>query len=434
MTVSAQEEFFYPMTELNRSTEAKQMLWQEIDRQETAIVETIASLVRIPSLLGDERPVQEWIAAHMAGSGLETELWELHDSVISLPNAGNAGVPFAGRPNVTGRRSGAGEGHSLILNGHVDVVSPEPVSAWTHDPWGAEIVGDRMYGRGAYDMKSGVGINLMLARLLNDLGIQLQGDLTLHSVIEEECTGNGSLMAAKRDRADAVVITEPMGDRIVPGHLGVMWFRIQIDGRSAHAGWAWQGVNAIVNSIPVMQALQRLDAQLNTQVHPMFEGLHHPINLNIGTIAGGDWPSTVPGVCELHCRVSFFPGTTVAQMRAQIEAAIAEAIAGDDWLAEHPPVVSWDGFQTEGSILDPDAAFVPVLDRAHQEVTGRPLRREPGTAVNDMRYYIFEGMPATCFGASGGNGHAADEWLDLSSLAPTMKTLAAFLVDWCGVE
>lgn len=421
------------MTTENGKREARRLLWDEIDRQEAAIVETIASLVRIPSLLGDERPVQEWIAAHMAGSGLETELWELDDSVISMPNAGNSGVPFAGRPNVTGRRRGGGGERSLILNGHVDVVSPEPVSAWTHDPWGAEIVGGRMYGRGAHDMKSGVGMNLMLARLLNDLDIRLRGDLTLHSVIEEECTGNGSLMAAKRDRADAVIVTEPMGERIVPGHLGVMWFRVQIEGRSAHAGWAWQGVNAVTKSIPVMQALQRLDAQLNTQVHPMFEGLHHPINLNIGTITGGDWPSTVPGACELHCRVSFFPGTTVEQMRSMIEAAIAEAVGGDDWLIEHPPVVSWDGFQTEGVILDPDAAFVPVLDRAHQEVTGRPLHREPGTAVNDMRYYIFEGMPATCYGASGDNGHAADEWLDLASLTPTMKTLAAFIVDWCGV-
>ena len=230
-----------------------------------------------------------------------------------------------------------------------------------------------------------------------------------------------------------MIVTEPMGERIVPSHLGVMWFRIAMTGRSAHAGWAWQGVNAINNSIPVMQAFQELDAQLNVDVHPMFAGMHHPINLNIGTISGGDWPSTVPGACELHCRISLYPGTTVAQMRAKIEETIKRATASDNWLAEHPPVLTWDGFQTEGAVLDPDAAFLPVLDRAHQEVTGRPLRREPGTAVNDMRYYIFEGMAATCFGASGGNGHAADEWLDLASLTPTMKTLAAFVVEWSGV-
>ncbi len=377
--------------------------------------------------------MQEWVASHMRRSGLETEVWELDEWVLDLPNAGRSGVPFAGRPNVTGCKQGTGGGRSLILSGHVDVVSPDPIEAWSHDPWGAEIVGPTMYGRGAYDMKSGVGMNLFLARLLDDLGISLQGDFTLHSVIEEECTGNGSLMAAKRDRADAVIVTEPQHGAIVSAHLGVMWFRIHVTGRSAHAGWAWQGENAITRSIPVMQALQQLDADFNVKVHPLFEGLHHPINLNIGVIQGGDWPSTVPGSCELHCRVSFFPGTTVPDLRKTIETAVGNAAAGDDWLREHPPRITWDGFQTEGVVLDPEAEMIGVLENAHRSVTGLPLERQAGTAVNDMRSYIFEGMPATCYGASGGNGHAADEWLDLVSLTPTIKALAAFTVDWCGV-
>ncbi|MGD9857185.1 MAG: ArgE/DapE family deacylase, partial [Planctomycetaceae bacterium] len=331
------------MTDQHPNTEVTRTLWQAIEQRQSEIIETIASLVRIPSLLGDEAPVQEWIAGHMTDSGLSTERWELDDSIHDLPNSGRSGVPFAGRPNVTGRLPGSGRGRSLILNGHVDVVSPEPVDAWSHDPWGAEIVGDRMYGRGAHDMKSGVGVNLMLARLLHDLDIRLGGDITLHSVIEEECTGNGSLMAAKKDRADAVLVTEPVGDTLVSAHLGVMWFRIHVAGRSAHAGWAWQGVNAITKSIPVMQALQQLDTEFNVSVHPLFKTLHHPINLNIGTMTGGDWPSTVPGSCDLHCRVSFFPGTTVPQMRDTIQSAIDVAVAGDEWLRENPPRIRWDG-------------------------------------------------------------------------------------------
>ena len=104
---------------------------------------------------------------------METEVWYLDDSVKALPNAGDSGVPFEGRPNVTGKRRGNGSGRSLILNGHVDVVSPDPVEMWTHDPWGAEIAGNIMYGRGAYDMKSGVAVNLFLARLISTLGIEL---------------------------------------------------------------------------------------------------------------------------------------------------------------------------------------------------------------------------------------------------------------------
>ena len=401
------------MPQESRRIEAKTEIWTAIDSRIDELIGIVSELVQIPSLLGDEAPVQHWVANHLRVSGLETGIWDLDDSVKSLPNAGDSGVPFAGRPNVTAVRSGGSTGRSLILNGHVDVVSPDPVDAWSYDPWSAEIVGNLMFGRGANDMKCGVGLNLFLARLMSELNIGLGGDLKIHSVIEEECTGNGSLAASKRDRADAVIVTEPDFSSVTVAHLGVMWFQIHVTGKSAHAGWAWQGVNAIVKAVPVIQALQDLDFSLNTKVHPVWEGIHHPINLNIGVINGGNWPSTVPGACELHCRGSFFPDMTIQELRRAIEQAIAQATGGDEWLAGHPPTITFDGFQTEGVILDEDVPFLKVLEDAHNSVISTPLQKRVATAVNDMRYYIFEGMPATCYGASGGNAHAADEWLDL---------------------
>src|SRR3712207_7097402 len=85
---------------------------------------------------------------------------------------------------------------------------------------------------------------------------------------------------------------------------------------------AWQGVNAITKAIPIMQGLRDLDARLNQQSHPAFADIEHPINLNIGVIHGGDWPSTVPGACELHCRLSCYPGQTVEETRQEIETAV----------------------------------------------------------------------------------------------------------------
>jgi acetylornithine deacetylase len=413
---------------------AVRQLWRAIDERTDELTAIAADLVRIPSVLGDEANVQAYVADQLAGSGLETESWDLEDSIRGRPNAGDSGVPFAGRPNVTGKRAGAGGGRSLILNGHVDVVSPEPVSAWTHDPWGAEIVGNNLFGRGAYDMKSGVALNLFLVRLLNDLQIPLKGDLTVHSVIEEECTGNGALAASLRDRADGCIVTEPHFGSYTRAHLGVIWFRVAVEGKSAHAGHAWQGVNAIVKMAPLVLALRDLDIAFNVEVHPLWEGIHHPINLNVGVIQGGDWPSTVPGACDLRCRVSFFPNMTVDQLKARIESTIQSAAQQDEWLREHPPVVSYDGFQTNGVILDDKSELVVVLREANAAALGRELEGQIATAVNDMRYYIFEGVPATCYGAGGGNAHAADEWLDLTTMAPTAKALAKFIVDWCGVE
>src|SRR5918997_5003968 len=136
-------------------------LWAEIEARRDELVGVVADLVSRPSLLGQEGPAQAYVADYLRDSGMTTEAWDLDQSVRALPNAGDSGVPFAGRPNVAGALAGEGGGRSLILNGHIDVVSPEPVAAWSHDPWAAEVEGDRMYGRGAYDMKSGVALNLL---------------------------------------------------------------------------------------------------------------------------------------------------------------------------------------------------------------------------------------------------------------------------------
>ena len=412
---------------------AVERLHAAIEERGDELVALVADLVRRPSLLGGEAECQTFVAEHMRASGLQPDVWDLDDAVKSLPNAGDSGVPFPGRPNVAAVRRGAGGGRSLILNGHIDVVSPEPVSAWTHDPWGAEIVGDRMYGRGAHDMKSGIALNLFLAHLLGDLGLRLRGDLTVQSVIEEECTGNGSLDATRRYHADAAIVTEPSGGRFTRGHVGVIWFRVHITGVSAHAAVAWQGVNAIAKAVPIIQALQELDRRMNERSHPAFVGVEHPINLNVGIIRGGDWPSTVPGACELHCRLSFYPGDTVAETRAAVEAAIREAAETDDWLRAHPPAVIYDGFQTAGSLIELDQPVVRLLGAWHTRITGQALEPRVGTAVDDSRYFNFAGIPSGCYGSRGGNGHAADEWLDLSSLVPTAKVLGGLILEWCGV-
>jgi len=421
------------MSTESRSENARQTLFEAIDQRTDELIEVVAELVKRPSELGHEALVQEYVADHLRGSADEVEVWDLDASIYAQPNAGNSGVPFPGRPNVTGKIAGAGGGKSMILNGHIDVVSAEPVDQWSHDPWGAEIVGDKMFGRGAFDMKSGVAANLFLPRLLKDNGIRLKGDLTIHSVIEEECTGNGSLAASLRDRADGALVTESVGRRSPIGHLGVIWFRIGIQGRSAHAGWATLGVNAIVKAVPIIQALHQLDADLNLNVHPLYEGIDHPINLNIGTIRAGDWPSTVPGYCEIRCRVSFFPDMSRDEMHRTIETTIAAACAGDAWLEEHPPVVTYDGFDTNGCAIDVDDPFIRALESASLDATDFPLEPRMTTAVNDMRYYIFQGVPSTCYGAEGGNAHAVDEWLDLPSMPRLARTMASFLVDWCGV-
>src|SRR6478609_867654 len=231
--------------------DTRDRLFATIDKRQEEIIALVGDLVRFPSTLGNERLAQEFVAGHLRGSGLPAELWELDDSLKKLPNAGESDVPFAGRPNVSATRQGSGGGRSLIMNGHIDVVSAEPVELWDSDPYEPTRKANRLYGRGAWDMKSGVAMNLMLARLLNDLDVTLKGNITFQSVIEEECTGNGALAAALHDRADAALITESTNQHLTRAHVGVIWFKIAITGKTWHAMQAWAGVNAIEKAIPI---------------------------------------------------------------------------------------------------------------------------------------------------------------------------------------
>lgn len=422
--------------------QAQERLFAELENREDELIQLIQDLVRAKSTLGNEREAQDIVARYVREGGSEPDIWDLDDAVLDLPGAGNSGIPFANRPNVTAVYPGAGGGKSLILNGHIDVVSSEPNVNWTRDPWAASIEGRRMYGRGAYDMKCGTALNFFIARVIRDLGIQLDGDLIVESVIEEECTGNGALAGRFRDgvdstryRADAAIITEPTEGKYIAAHVGVTWFRVTVLGETAHAAVAWSGVNAIYHMIPIIEQLRALDAELNTETHPAYDGVEHPINLNIGVIRGGDWPSSVAGDCTIECRLSMYPGATVEGTRARVHEAIDYAVERDEWLSQHPPTVEWYGFQSPGSMVEPTEPILETLARHHLDVRGDQLAPRSLTGTTDMRNFsIYAGIPVFCYGPGGFGAHAADEWLDLDSLVPTAKVIGATILEWCGVH
>jgi acetylornithine deacetylase len=163
-------------------------------------IEFLRGLVTRRSTLGDEALVQRFVAAELGELGLEVDTWDIDAaSLARLPGYGPVEWSFAGRPNVGARWCGAGGGgRSLVLQGHIDVVPATPEHHWTHDPWGAEVAEGRMWGRGAADMKAGVAAMVYAVRALRDAGVQLRGDVSLVTVIEEECTGNGALSALAR--------------------------------------------------------------------------------------------------------------------------------------------------------------------------------------------------------------------------------------------
>jgi len=273
-------------------------------------------------------------------------------------------------------------------------------------------------------------------RAIRLAGVQLRGDVILQSVIEEECTGNGTLACLARGFVgDGCLIPEPHYDGVVVAQLGVLWCRVKVRGAAGHVSGATRAVNAIEKTYLLVQAMRTLEERLNRQKHPAFADTPWPINFNVGVIRGGDWPSTVPAECEMEFRMAFYPGTSVEEAKAVVREHLHAAADADPWLRENPPDVTFYGFHAEGSSVD--AMTCPVirsLDAVHREIMGRGLRPEVVTATTDTRFFhLYYGIPATCFGARGAGLHGIDEYVELHTVRDATRVIAAFILDWCGI-
>jgi acetylornithine deacetylase len=168
---------------------------------------------------------------------------------------------------------------------------------------------------------------------------------------------------------------------------------------------------------------------------PSFGDVRNPIKFNPGIIRGGDWASSTPAWCEVDCRIGLTPSMEVAEVMHGVERAVEAARAGDAFLANNPPEITWHGFQADGYVLEPGSEAERLLAAAHEAAFGAPMEARLSTAVNDTRYYgRYYAMPALCYGPGGEGNHGFDERTNLEMLKKTTLSMAAFIVDWCGVE
>ncbi len=401
-------------------------------------VEFLAELVRLPSLRGRLFAAQDFMARALRARGLSVDRWKVNvDDIRHMPGFSPVAVSYENAWNVVGtHRPKAATGRSLILNGHIDVVPTGPRDMWLTPPFDPQIRDGWMHGRGSGDMKAGIVANLFALDALAHAGLAPAAEVYLQSVIEEECTGNGALACLQRGyRGDAAIIPEPMGEHLLTAQVGVVWFQVKVRGRPAHVALASSGANAIESCFPLVQALHVLEHQWNAAGHPAFAGHAHPINFVLARIEGGDWTSSVPSWCTFDMRISMFPGMNVADVKRDVEATIAHAVAADPFLATHPPEIVYHGFEAEGYLLPPGTDAQQMLEHCHAAVVGKPLGHVSSTGTTDARVLgLYGGIPSLVYGPWAENIHAFDERVSIESMRRVTKTIALFVAQWCGVE
>jgi acetylornithine deacetylase len=388
-------------------------------------------LVAVASTVGAERGAQDVVAAELAGLGFAvTELQVPSETAAAAPG-GVAQCPYDARPNVLGRINQGGS-PSLLLNGHVDVV-PAEAALWSSDPFVGVRSDGWLTGRGAGDMKGGFALGtLAVAALRAAMPDALTGELSFLSVIEEECTGNGTLAACHAGvLGDAVIVLEPTDLDLLLGGVGVLWVEIEVAGIPAHAESADRAQNPISSLPAILAALAAFEDEINDAADPAFGEIARPYNVSVGTVTAGDWASSVPGRAVLRVRVGFPRAWSPDEALERVSAAVHGAGASDPWLAARPAAIRPVGFRAEGHLLPADHWLADAMAAAHTAVTGAPPRRAPLGSTTDVRFYLNQfAVPALAYGPRARNIHAVDEAVELASIVTGAKALARFIADF----
>jgi acetylornithine deacetylase len=408
-----------------------------VDELAPRAVEVLQRLVAEPSTVGQEQGAQEVLAGELAQAGFAVERLLIPAAIADDPLAGIPSASYDGRYDIVGTR-GAGDGRSLLINGHMDVVPAEEAGPWSTPPFTPTIVDGWLHGRGAADMKGGFTAGLLAIWALDAVepGWLRDGRLSWVAAIEEEYTGNGTLAAARAGHlADAALLLEPTELEVLLAGIGIIWVEIEIPGRAAHAEAAGGAVNPILSIPRIMDALDAFERETNA-VHsaapdPAFAAISHPYNVSIGTIAAGDWISSVPPVTRLGVRVGHPRAWSSDEAFERVRTAVLDASSRDPWLAEHPPVLRMNGFRAEGYAQDPDSPLVHAITAAHRDVHGTDPAQVGIGSTTDARLYVNRfGVPAAAYGPRTRNMHGTDEAIELASIAECARVVARLLRDW----
>jgi acetylornithine deacetylase len=392
----------------------------------------------------EEGGLQEFLADRLAGLGASIDQFEpdagaLRDHPMMPP-----WHHWKGRPITVATLRGAGGGRSLIVNGHIDVVSPGDLGRWTSPPFEADLRDGRIYGRGAVDMKGGIAAAIFALEALVANGVGLAGDVIVQTVPDEETCAMGTVAVIERGyRADAGLVPEPTRLQLWIATRGLLHGSVVVPGRSAHAEMnqpSWRdggGVNAIDHSVSVLQAFQELSADWavrETKAHPL---LGRPC-VQPTIIHGGAFISNVPENCRIDINATYLPGDADedgygAVPRSEIVRAVERVAAGDEWLTENPPAWTW-ATDYPPSEIDPDEAIIAATRDAVAELGVQADMEGIDTTYDGALLTRLAGVPSPAFGPGDlGRAHAPDEWVGVDELALGARAYARTICAWCGV-
>ncbi len=324
--------------------------------------------------------VKGWLDAR----NIETRQIDCRDLPVTLAEVGPA------EPELT-----------LLLHGHIDVV---PGRAEQFEP---RVDGDRLVGRGAYDMKGALAAMLLaVADLRDSERVRVRLGVVPDEESEEEVERGGDLLVSEGFLGDFVITGEPTDMHVGIAAKGVVAMRVRVDGRAAHGATPWLGENAILRALDVFRAIQSLPFASRSS-----ELFDRP-SINLGRILGGDALNKVPDTCYIDVDVRYLPEQD------------PDAILGE--VAGIPGATIVSTFKRPPAMVDPESPFVRALCAATAPHTNGEVTSVGRDGASDAVSFLRAGVPAVEFGPLGAGHHGPDEWVSIESLAGYRQAIVEF--------
>lgn len=413
---------------------------------EAKIVSLTSEMIEIASPTGQEGKMAAWLTEWLRSNNFKTESFEIDPATMEKTHKDTFfrwHFPYADRPNILGKLKGTGNGKSLMINFHLDVVDASP-DDWGVDPWKGTVKGDALFGRGACDMKGGAAAALFAIKTISDLGIRLKGDVLVAGVIEEEGPGNGTLaLQAKGITADACIIPEPTNLTLAVGVTGGIYGFISLTGKSAHSTTPWNGVNAVEKAFHIQKGLESWKkTRKDIPLDPLF--IDEPETRTAAHIVSidrtdGGLVGKIPSSACVMVRSTVMPGEDPDEMIKAFEKTMVAQTIKDPWLAEHPPIFTW--IKMEGrnrpAELSQDHPLSRCLKKSYERVIGAAPKYTGLVSPADMQQLmnIQPTTPTLMFGpGSIYQAHTDDEFVPIKELVQTSAVIADFIVNWCEIS
>jgi len=395
-----------------------------IDQHFDEEVRFLQALVQVPTDTppGNNAPHAERTAELLKGFGFEAEKH-------AVPEAEVRDYGMESITNLIVRRPYGSGGKTIALNAHGDVVPPG--EGWTHDPYGAEIVDGKMYGRATAVSKSDFASFTFAVRALEAVAKPAKGAVELHFTYDEEFGGElgpGWLLKKGLTKPD-LMIAAGFSYEVVTAHNGCLQMEVAVHGKMAHAAVPHTGVDALQGAVHILNALYKQNTAYQ-QITSKVEGIKHPY-LNVGRIEGGTNTNVVPGKVTFKLDRRMIPEENPADVEADIRRVIAEAAAGKAGITvEIKRLLLANSMKP----LAGNAPLVSAIQRHGEAVFGQPVPAMGTPLYTDVRLYGEAGIPGVIYGAGPRTvleSHAkrADERLDLEDLRRATKVIARALHD-----